>query len=47
MFLTLNEHSLRVAPDDAVETMLAVAAGNMDEATVSAWLAERVDQPAD
>jgi death-on-curing protein len=47
MFLTLNEHVLRVAADDAVETMLAVAAGNMDEAAVSAWLAERMDQPAD
>jgi death-on-curing protein len=47
MFLTLNGHSLRVAADDAVETMLAVAAGNIDEAAVSAWLAERMDQPAD
>ena len=47
MFLTLNGHVLRVASDDAVETILAIAAGEMDEAAMGAWLAERMDQPAD
>ena len=47
MFLTLNGHRLRVAADDAVDTMLAIAAGEMDEAAVGVWLAERMDQPAD
>jgi hypothetical protein len=40
-------HSPRVPANDAVETMLAVAACDLDEAEVSGWLAERIDQGAD
>ena len=47
MFLTLNGHSLHVAADDAVETMLAIAAGDLDEAAVNTWLSDRIDQPGD
>lgn len=42
---SVNGHSLRVATDDAVVTMLAVAAGDLDEAAASTWLAARLDQP--
>jgi len=46
MFVVLNGHSLRVASDDAVATMLAIAGGDLDEAAVSTWLATRLDKPA-
>jgi len=42
MFVALNGHSLRAASDDAVDTMLAVGGGDLDEAAVSAWLATRL-----
>ena len=42
MFVVLNGHQLEVPPDDAVSTMLAVAAGELDEAGLSGWLAERI-----
>ena len=38
MFCALNGYSLRVEPDEAVETMLAIAAGELDEAAVARWL---------
>ncbi len=38
MFCALNDHSLRVEPDEAVETMLAIAAGELDEGAVARWL---------
>lgn len=47
MFLVLNGGSLRVTADDAVETMLAIAAGDLDEAAVKVWLTDRIDRPAD
>jgi death on curing protein len=42
MFVVLNGHHLEVSPDDAVSTMQAVAAGALDEAGLSAWLADRL-----
>ncbi len=38
MFCALNDYSLQVEPDEAVETMLAIAAGELDEAAVARWL---------
>lgn len=45
MFLALNGHRLDVATDDAVNLMLAVAAGSHHEGEVAAWLRDRVDPP--
>ena len=45
IFLALNGHRLEVATDDAVELMVAVAAGDHDEEAVAAWLRHRVDPP--
>jgi death on curing protein len=42
MFVVLNDHQLKVPADDAVSAMLAVAAGELDEAGLSGWLAERI-----
>jgi death-on-curing protein len=38
MFCALNGHELDVPPDEAVATMLAIAAGELDEVAVVAWL---------
>ena len=38
MFCALNGYSLHVEPDEAVGTMLAIAAGELDEAAVARWL---------
>ncbi len=43
IFLALNGHRLEVATDDAVNLMLAIAAGDHDEGAVTAWLREGVD----
>ena len=43
IFLALNGHRLEVADDDAVNLMLAIAAGDHDEGAVTAWLRDRVD----
>ena len=43
MFCALNDHELNVAADDAVATMQGIAAGELDEATVAGWLADRID----
>ena len=43
MFVILNGHQLIVPADDAVSTMLAVAAGEVDEAALAQWLSEWVD----
>jgi prophage maintenance system killer protein len=43
MFYALNGHELRVPRDEAVSTMLAIAAGELDEAAVADWLTERLD----
>ena len=44
VFLELNNAALEVDDDDAVETMLSVAAGQTDEATLTQWLSERVER---
>ena len=38
MFCALNDYGLRVPADEAVKTMLAIAAGELDEAAVARWL---------
>lgn len=42
MFCVLNNHALEVPSDDAVELMLAIAAGDMTEAQVADWLVGRL-----
>ena len=42
LFCMLNGHRLEVTADDAVVTMLAVAASEIDEAQMAAWLAMRL-----
>ena len=42
VFLELNDAELNVDEDDAVETMLAVAAGEIDEARLTEWLRPRI-----
>jgi death on curing protein len=46
MFCALNGHQLEVPPDEAVDTMLAVAAGERGEVAVAAWLSRRLGLPA-
>jgi death-on-curing protein len=43
MFVMLNGHQLVVPADDAVSVMLAVAAGDVDEAALALWLSDWVD----
>jgi death-on-curing protein len=43
VFCALNGHDLRVQPDDTVETMLAIAAGELDESVVADWLRDRIE----
>ena len=43
MFCALNGRELHVAADDAVTTMQAIAAGELDEAALVVWLTERLD----
>ena len=43
LFLSLNGHRLQVPTGEAVELMLAVATGELDEAAVARWLQERVE----
>ena len=42
MFCILNEYVLEVPADDAVDLMLAIAAGDLTETDVAAWLTERL-----
>ncbi len=44
MFCALNGRSLHVPADDAVDTMLAIAAGELDEAEAAVWLTARIDR---
>lgn len=46
MFCALNGQRLEVPLDDAVATMRAVAAGELDEAAVADWLANRLRDQA-
>lgn len=43
MFLSLNGHRMVVTDDEAVDLMLSVAAGEIDEAAVTAWLEDRIE----
>jgi len=46
MFCLLNNRDLQVGTDDAVRQMLGVAAGEIDEQAMAAWLSTRlVDKP--
>ncbi|MCP3996284.1 MAG: type II toxin-antitoxin system death-on-curing family toxin [bacterium] len=42
MFCALNDHELDVPPNEAVSTMLAIAAGELDEVAVAAWLTDQL-----
>jgi len=44
LFLLLNGHELMASDESCVLTMLAVAAGQMDEAVFAAWLREHVQK---
>jgi death-on-curing protein len=44
IFCLLNGWDLQVETDDAVDQMLGVAAGGIDEAAMAAWLSERLVQ---
>jgi death on curing protein len=44
MFCMLNGHDLVVPTEEAVRTMLSVAAGDLDEAGLAQWLAVWVDR---
>ena len=46
LFCVLNGYGLEVPADDAVDLMLAIAAGEIDETEVAAWLTDRL-QPLD
>lgn len=45
LFLALNGRRLTAAPEDATSAMLKVAAGDIDEAALAAWVRLRM-QPA-
>ena len=38
LFLALNDFQLQVEPVEAVNTMLALAAGNLDEIELTSWI---------
>jgi len=40
LFLALNGHRLTADRVDAIQTMLAVASGRLDEKSLAAWIAE-------
>lgn len=42
LFLYINGHRLTASQPDATVTMLAVAAGEIDEATLAAWIRPRM-----
>ena len=46
MFLVLNGHTLEVPPEEAVTTVLAIAAGELDEKSVAGWLRDHVEPAA-
>jgi death on curing protein len=46
VFCALNGHRLEVPADEAVDMMLAIAAGGVDEAAVAEWLSGRIRPPA-
>lgn len=42
MFLSINGHKLGADQVDAIQTMLAVAAGELDEQGLSAWIQKNI-----
>jgi death-on-curing protein len=42
MFCALNGYELLVASEDAVSTMLLVAAGDIDEQGIADWISSRI-----
>lgn len=42
VFLELNDVTLQVQDDEAVQTMLAVAAGRCDHTSLSEWLSQHI-----
>ena len=42
MFVALNDRGIDIADDEAVDQMLAIAAGEVDEPSMSEWLTERL-----
>ena len=40
LFLALNSYSLQVEQQEAVKTVLALAAGDLDESELTAWIAK-------
>lgn len=42
LFLGLNGHELRFEPQDAIATMLALAAGELEEAELADWFRRRL-----
>lgn len=42
LFLALNGYRLKAGPVDAIEIMLALAGGELDEAALSAWIAKHM-----
>ncbi|BBB10066.1 type II toxin-antitoxin system death-on-curing family toxin [Sphingopyxis sp. EG6] len=42
LFLRLNGHHLEFGPDDAIATVLAIAAGDLGEAELARWFRERL-----
>lgn len=44
MFCALNGHELLATADDAVNTIIAIAAGELDEPAVAQWLQPRLRQ---
>ena len=43
VFLEMNDALLEVEEDDAVATMMSVAAGRLNETSLALWLSERVE----
>jgi prophage maintenance system killer protein len=46
MFCALNGYDLEVSADDAVELMIGIAASELVEAQVAAWLTQRIQPHA-
>ena len=46
LFLALNGAELEFAPEDAIRTMLALAAGELGEEELAQWFRERVTPPS-
>ena len=42
LFCAVNGHDLVATTDDAVNQVLAIAAGRVDEATMASWITERI-----